>query len=935
MNGRTADNVHSLEVLTYDGLRLTVGPTSERELNEIVAGGGRRGEIYLALRQLRDHYAALIRERYPDIPRRVSGYNLDQLLPENGFQVARALVGTEGTCVTVLEATLDLIPWPAHRVLVTVSYEDAYQAADHVMEVLDAGPMACEGLDSRLIEDQRKKHMHPADLELLPDGGGWLLVEFGGDSAAEAVEKAESFAAKMEPKASVVSVKVFPDEDRQAKVWEIRESGLGATARVPGQGDTWPGWEDSAVPPEKLGDYMRDLRRLLDEHGLHGSFYGHFGQGCLHTRQDFDLRTRAGIDNYLAYVDAAADLVVRYGGSLSGEHGDGQSRAELLPKMYGEELCRAFREFKGIWDPGGRMNPGKVVDPYPIASNLRLGTDYRPADPDTHFQFVDDDFSFARATLRCVGVGKCRREGGGTMCPSYMVTREEMHSTRGRAHLLHEMLTGDLVTGGWKSEEVKEALDLCLACKGCKADCPVNVDMATYKAEFLSHYYAHRPRPMYAYSMGLITWWARLASKAPRLVNLATHTPGLADAIKRLGGIDARREMPPFATWTFRDWFAENRPRHLRVGAGAGRDGFARGRDRRVLLFPDTFNNFFHPETAVAMVEVLERAGYEVAIPRKSLCCGRPLYDYGWLDQAKRQLEEILDELAPEIEAGVPMVVPEPSCAATFRDELSQMLPHDQHAKRLVRQTRTLAELLGDTEGFTPPRLARRALFHGHCHHKSVMGIDADKALLERMGLELEAPATGCCGLAGSFGFEEGKYDLSMAAGERVLFPAVGGMGERDLVISDGFSCRHQIHEGTERRALHLAQVLQMAYREGAGGPPGERPERDYVRGRVESGLSPTVPVLAAVAAAAGALATGLALRRRRDRAADPGNGAARPAGTRSAAAVPAAEPPRAGGAGRSGGGGARVGSPDRADDSAWEDAETGDLAAVKQEEQE
>ncbi|HUO86358.1 MAG TPA: FAD-linked oxidase C-terminal domain-containing protein [Thermoanaerobaculia bacterium] len=818
MAGRTSDNVHSLEVLTWDGVRLTAGALSEEELGRLAGEPGRRGEIHRRLRDLRDRHGDEIRRRYPDIPRRVSGYNLDDLLPDRGFHLGRALTGSEGTLVTVLEATVRLVPWPAHQALLVVGYDDAYAAADHVMEVMELAPLACEGMDSRLVDDQKKNRMHPEELALLPEGGGWLLVELGGATREEVVAAAEAAAGRLRTRRHVSGARVFADPADQARLWAVRESSLGATARVPGESDTWEGWEDSAVPPERLGDYLRDLRRLLERHGLRGALYGHFGQGCVHTRNDFDLASRQGIDTYLAYVREAAELVVSYGGSLSGEHGDGQSRGELLPIMFGEELCGAFREMKTIFDPENRMNPGKIVDPFPIDSNLRFGEAYRPWEPDTEMTFVDDEQHFSRAVLRCVGVGKCRRESGGTMCPSWMATRDEMHSTRGRAHLLHEMLVGELITDGWKSEEVKQALDLCLSCKGCKADCPVDVDVASYKAEFLSHYYRGRLRPRHAWAMGLIHRWAGLAGRAPRLVNLATGTPGLAGLAKAIGGIDRRRDMPRFARRSFRRWFEGERPAAPRLGPST-RLGGDRQDGPSVVFFPDTFSDAFLPETAIATVEVLERAGHRVAIPAQRLCCGRPLYDYGFLDRARRHLVEIVEQLAPAIEAGLPVVVCEPSCAATFRDELPMMLPDDPRAARLAGQTRTLAELLADTPGYEPPRLAGRALYHGHCHQKAVIGTDPDLDLLRATGLDLATPATGCCGLAGSFGFERGHHEVSMACGEQMLFPAVRETAPGDLLVADGFSCRTQIEAATGRRALHLAEVL----RRGADRPAGTR----------------------------------------------------------------------------------------------------------------
>jgi FAD/FMN-containing dehydrogenase/Fe-S oxidoreductase len=810
--GRTSDNTRELEVVTYDGLRLRVGPTSDDELDRIVAEGGRRGEVYRRLRELRDRYADLIRDRYPKIPRRISGYGLDELLPENGFNVARALVGSESTCVTILEATLDLIPWPPAKTLVVLGYPDVYQAGDHLPEVLAHEPMALEGIDDRLIGYMRKKGLHAGELGVLPDGRGWLIAQFGGGSQEEADAKARKLMDELGRADDPPAMKLIDDPAEEAKVWEIRESGLGATARVPGERDTWPGWEDSAVPPDQVGGYLRDLRKLYDKYGYTPSLYGHFGQGCIHCRVDFDLYTADGVRAWRSFLDEAADLVVAYGGSFSGEHGDGQARADLLPKLYGPELVQAQREFKAIWDPDGKMNPGKVVDPNPITADLRVGPGYNPRPVTTNFAYPDDDHQFSRAVLRCVGVGKCRREQGeGVMCPSYMVTREEEHSTRGRARLLFEMLNGEEVADGWRSEAVHDALDLCLACKGCKTDCPVNVDMATYKAEFLSHYYKGRLRPRSAYTMGLIWWGARLAAKAPWAANLLTQTPGLRGLVKRAAGIAPERRLPRFAAEPFTAWF-----RHR-----AGQDRPPGGDQRPpVLLWPDTFNNHFHPGTARAAVEVLEAAGFRVVLPGRPLCCGRPLYDYGMLGLARRLLRRVLEELRPQIRAGMPLVGLEPSCLAVFRDELVNLFPGDQDAQRLAAQACTLAEFLErHAPGFQPPALPAKALVQRHCHHHAVMGFGPDQRLLERMGLDVEVLDSGCCGMAGSFGFERGDhYRVAVAAGERVLLPRVRRAADDELVVADGFSCRTQIEHGSRRRGLHLAEVIQLAMHDGEPG---------------------------------------------------------------------------------------------------------------------
>jgi FAD/FMN-containing dehydrogenase len=570
MAGRTSDNIEGLEVLTYDGVRMRVGRTGDEELARIIAEGGRRGEIYAQMKAFRDRYADLIRERFPVLPRRVSGYNLPELLPENGFNVARALVGSECTLAMVLEVTAQLVPSPPVRSLLVLGYPDIFAAGDHVPEVLKHKPIGLEGLDDEFIEDMKKKGMHPKNMDLMPQGGAWLLAEFGGDSKEDADARARQVMDELKRRGQTHSMKLFDDPKQERIIWTLREEGLGATARIPGEPDNHEGWEDSAVPPDKLGDYLRELKALMDKYEYRGPLYGHFGDGCVHTRMTFDLETADGIRKWRSFLEEAADLVVSHHGSFSGEHGDGQARGELLPKMFGDEMVEAFRQFKTIWDPEWRMNPGKVVAPYRVDENLRWGIAYHPPKVKTHFQFPDDRRSFGYATERCVGTGACRKHAGGTMCPSYMVTLEEKHSTRGRARLLSEMLRGDPVTGGWQSEEVHEALDLCLACKGCKGECPVQVDMATYKAEFLSHYYEHKLRPRTAWTMGRIHRWAGFAALLPSVVNFLTHAPLLDRIAKLFAGIHPAREIPSFAPYTFQRWF-RRRESWRRGDAGTGR----------------------------------------------------------------------------------------------------------------------------------------------------------------------------------------------------------------------------------------------------------------------------------------------------------------------------------------------------------------------------
>ncbi len=808
--GRTADNVEALDIVTGDGLRMQVGATPDAEYAAIVAAGGRRADIYRRLKALGERYAPQIHARFPKIPRRVSGFGLEQLLPEHGFNVARALVGTEGTCVFVCAAELRLVKNPRARVLLALGFPGIAEAADRVPDILAAKPIGLEGFGEVMVDAIRKKHLHEENLKLLPEGdGGWLLVEFGADTADEAAGQAERLQRTLEQKKAIAGARLLRDPAQQHALWTVREAALAAAARLPAQGDAcaWPGWEDAAVPPARLGDYLRDFRRLLDRHGYHGALYGHFGDGCIHVRIDFDLASERGIAAYRAFADEAADLVVRYGGSLSGEHGDGQSRAELLPRMFGPELVEAFREFKSIWDPEGRMNPGKCVDPYPLDSNLRLGAGYGPPAQVVHFAYPGDRGSFAGAMLRCVGVGACRRTHGGMMCPSFMATREEQHSTRGRARLLFEMLRGDPLKDGWKSEPVHEALDLCLSCKGCKSDCPMGVDMATYKAEFNAHYYAGRLRPRAAYSMGLIARWSRLAALAPWLPNAALRTPGVRDAIRWAAGIHPKRSFPAFAGETFRASFRRHVPAHP--------DGDP------VVLFADTFTNHFDPQIAIAAVEVLEAAGCRVAVPGRTLCCGRPLYAWGMLDAARRQLLRCAEALGGDEAGDTPVVVLEPACCSAFRDELPGLLPDDKRARRLARNAVTLGEFLQRRKGWQAPRRTGRALVQVHCHHHAVMGFDAEQALLRATGLELELPDSGCCGMAGSFGFEAEHYDVAMRVGERVLLPAVRAAPPDTLILADGFSCREQIRQGGGRRALHLAQVLAPGFQ--AGAPKGDR----------------------------------------------------------------------------------------------------------------
>ncbi|MEV5612736.1 FAD-linked oxidase C-terminal domain-containing protein [Streptomyces sp. NPDC052225] len=859
--GKVVDNIRRLEVLLHDGTRFWCGPTDDEEYARIESRGDLRASLYRRLRSLRDTYADEIRRRYPDIPRRVSGYNLDSLLPEHGFDVAGLLVGSESTLVTVLRAELDLVPVVQEQTLVVLGFPSIEAAADAVPAILPHEPIALEGVDARLVHDERLKHLNPKALDRLPQGRAFLMAQFGGATLDESDARARRMLAALDESPHDPEVAFLDDAAREAELWQVREAGLGATAHIPGRADTFEGWEDSAVAPERLGDYLRRLHALYEEFGYLSdtgpSLYGHFGQGCVHTRIPFDLYSADGVATYRRFMERAADLVVEFGGSLSGEHGDGQSRGELLPRMFGEWLVAAFGEVKAAFDPDHLMNPGKVVAPARLDEHLRLGADWAPADPqDLHFHYPHDGGSFAEAANRCVGVGKCRQrttEGGSVMCPSYQVTGEEEHSTRGRARLLFEMLDGhgdSAIKDGWRSTEVKEALDLCLACKGCKSDCPADVDMATYKAEFLAHHYEGRQwrRPRSDLAMGWLPAAAQFVGHArlAPLVNTLTHTRPFDRAAAAVAGL-ARRELPLFAGQTLRQWFARHEPR----GDGA------RG---TVLLWPDTFTDAFHPHVGQAAVQVMEDAGWRVVLPGEPLCCGLTWISTGQLATAKRVVRRTVRHLAGHLRAGGLVVGLEPSCTTVFRSDAAELFPGDLDVRRLRRQTVTLAELLTEhTPGYTPPRVpdhAAGALAQVHCHQHAVLGWDADQELLRRAGVDAEHLDSGCCGLAGNFGFERGHEDVSEACAERVLLPRLREAPAGTVVLADGFSCRTQIHglDSGGHEGVHLAELLATGLAQGTGSAyataPGARPEPP---GKAARALTRTAAVAAAGAACLGA----------------------------------------------------------------------------------
>lgn len=789
--GTTADNLQSVDAVLADGTRLTVASAADRAAS--AARPGREGELQRALQAFVDRHELLIRRRFGQFTRQISGYALHRLLPEYGYNVAGLLSGSEGGLAATLRATVRLTQLPKAKVLCVLGFADSIASADCVPVVLRHGPLTMESINSDLVERLPTEVREAAIHAGLPTGRAWLLVEIGGEDETTAAQAARTMLEDLRDDGSPATASLVTDPKAQAVLWRCRTDAAGLATRRADGAEAWGGWEDAAVPPERLGAYLRGLDEVLGRHGLSGASYGHFGEGCMHMRIDFDLLSTRGIATYRDFVEQATDLVVELGGSVSGEHGDGRARGELLSRMYGADGVALFGEMKTIWDPRGVMNPGMIVDPPRLDLAIRHDGPAKDRHVATLFDYPDDGHDFAQAQRRCVGIGKCRQSSGGVMCPSYQVTREELHSTRGRAHLLWEMLQGDVIKDGWRSTEVRDGLDLCLSCKGCLSDCPVNVDMATYKAEFTQHYYERRPwkRPMSHWSMGWLPLWSRLASRAPGIAN---RFAGL-QLTKRLGGIAAERDVPVFARETFATWFAR------RSGSTGG---------QKVVLWPDTFTNYLAPEIGRAAVAVLEAAGFEVVLPAKPVCCGLTWVSTGQLPKARRVLERSLRTLEPHLIAGTPIVGLEPSCTAALRHDAPDLLAGNPLATAAAANTRTFSELLVDA-GWKPPQVGGEALVQTHCHQHAVLGFDADRALMDAAGIDATVPDSGCCGLAGNFGFERSHYELSKAVGERVLLPAVRSLPEATAVLADGFSCRTQIAQGTTRRARHLAELLAAA----------------------------------------------------------------------------------------------------------------------------
>jgi FAD/FMN-containing dehydrogenase/Fe-S oxidoreductase len=781
--GRSADNVVALDVVTGTGTRLVAGR------------GENTGSPLPELKNLVAASLATIRTEFGRFTRQVSGYSLEHLLPENGFDVGKFLAGTEGTLALTLEATVRLVEAPRATALAVLGYPDMAAAAEAVPGLLPHQPVALEGLDSRLVDVVRTRR-GPSAVPAMPEGGGWLFVETAGATAGEA----RAAATRLAGDGACLDSAVYTGAEAAA-LWRIREDGAGLGGRTPAGEPAWPGWEDSAVPPAKLGPYLRELSALMTSHGVDGIMYGHFGDGCIHVRIDFPLASRPSV--LRSFTEDAARLAAGYGGSASGEHGDGRARSELLPLQYSPAALSLFSSVKGLFDPGNVLNPGVLVNPAPLDADLRVPA-ARSLTRGLGFSYPNDSGDFSMAVHRCTGVGKCRADStssGGVMCPSFLATRDEKDSTRARARVLQELANGSLVSG-WSSSALESSLDLCLSCKGCASDCPAGIDMATYKAEALYQKYRGKRRPASHYALGWLPRWASLASRAPGLANLALRAAPFAAVGKRLAGIDKRRDVPEFAKQTFRKWFAGHRPAPAPAATPAPAPG------KSVMLWVDTFTNSFSPEVGQAAVRVLEAAGYSVQLTPAQVCCGLTWISTGQLDGARRQLRRTLEALRPALDAGIPVVGLEPSCTAALRHDAERLLPSDTRAAALSSSVVTLAELLRSTDGWTPPDLSDvTGVAQPHCHQHAVLGWSADAALLADAGAKVKSVG-GCCGLAGNFGVEEGHYDVSVAVAETALLPAVRAAGADAAVLADGFSCRTQLDQLANVHGKHLAEVL-------------------------------------------------------------------------------------------------------------------------------
>ncbi len=805
--GKTVENVLELEVLTHDGARFWTGPTSEAELAQIIAKGDRQAEIYHELKSIRDQYADLIRQRYPTIKRRVSGYNLDQLLPENGFNVARALVGSEGTCVSILQARLNLIENPKYKQLVVLGFDDIFTAGDSVPEIMPFAPIAMEGLDWTIIGGLNDRNLKQAEVALLPEGRAWLLVELASNTFDDLKIQHSRFTDAMQRSSMVRSVLSVNDEKTVKDIWSIREQGASATSMAlhPDDPDPIVGWEDTAVDPMQLGDYLREFSQLVDRYGYTTSLYGHFGDGCIHARITFDTRSENGVEQWRQFSVDIANLVVRYGGSLSGEHGDGQAKAEFLPIMFGPDLINAFERFKNAWDPQTCMNPRKLVQPYRMDENLRYGPDYQLPVVETTLQFIEDKGGFGRTTERCIGMGKCRAASG-AMCPSYQATGEERYSTRGRARLLHELVRGEVISDGWANPDIAESLEHCLSCKACKSECPTQVDIASYKAEFMAKHYSAVKRPLQHYMLGYIGTLLPFMARLPGFTN--TLLSGIGGTLLQRGlGLSNGKSLPSLAPQPFNQWarqHADHQDEHFYW--------FGQSAAPPCVLWSDSTNSAYRPHLLASAINVLQKSGKRVAVAKQHFCCGRPLYEYGFLQRAQTQLAKILDGFQSTLPAGASVIVLEPSCLSVFKEELLRLYPEDKRASNLSQRCKTLTEVLNES-GIQLNRTLANGIMHLHCHHNSTDKSSHEREIMHRCFDTLLEPEDGCCGMAGTYGLKTKTRAIGQWLFNRRLQPAISNAAANTYVVTNGYSCAEQFSDtayANNTRVLHPVEVIEM-----------------------------------------------------------------------------------------------------------------------------
>lgn len=789
--GRTSQHVKSLDLVLPDGTLVRAGAGTVSAVDPDDEESATRA------RQLNDELAALIagdlaivRTELGRIQRQVSGYHLDELLPEKGFHVARALAGSEGTCALIVQATVDLVETGGVTCLLVLGYDDVVDAAADVPAILPFDPTAVEGIDHAIVETMIVRR-GPESVSALPDGRAWLYVELDGATVEDVESKSHRLFDTLKQHGRLVEGLVVEDPDSRRALWRVREDGAGLSTRPNPTTQTWAGWEDAAVDPANLAAYLRDFRDLLDRSGFAGVLYGHFGAGCVHVRLDFDLATDAGRTAMASFVREAATLVVKHGGSLSGEHGDGRARSELLSSMYTPQLLALFARFRAAFDPGSLFNPGIIVDPRPLHADLLPLTASSAGRPTLPVFSYPHDRDFGAAVQRCVGIGRCRSDHGGFMCPSFRATHEEKDSTRGRARALQDMVSGGVINDGWQSDAVHDALDLCLSCKACSSDCPVGVDMATYKSEFLRHRYRGRLRPRSHYSLGWLPRWIALASRMPRLVNAVLAVAPLRKAAARLGGVTTKRILPAFA--------------HHRAGQMTREDA-----NPDVLLFKDTFTRGFRPRLVAQAEGALRGTGLRVA-GSPDVCCALTWITTGQLDSAKRILHKTAAAL--DSTGTAPIVVLEPSCAAALKKDLPELIDTDA-ARRVAARVTTFAAVVERQldSGWRPPSLPESALTQTHCHQHAVFGSTSNSRVLRKLGIQT-TEVEGCCGLAGNFGFEADHYDTSIAVAQHDLQAKVDRLAPDDIAIADGFSCQTQIKHLSEERVAptHLAEVLHGA----------------------------------------------------------------------------------------------------------------------------